>query len=416
MSAPSPHNQMPPVTGTETPAASEIENIELFRQIIENIDQVCWITDIHTKQLLYVGPAYEELWGRGSTSRYLDRAWVETVHKEDRERFLSFLESEVLEPVEDYYRIVRPDGSVRSLHCRHFPVRDPGGKMYRALGIVRDITAEGGMEERLRQAYKMEALARMAGGLVHHFNNLLTVISGYAHILFNQTEAEDRRQVDLRRISDASNQAAKITEQLLGFSGHQFIQPQLVNLNHLLADTVARLLGVLGAGSTVETTFRPEVGYIKVDPDQLKWAVMELAANARDAMPNGGRFRIETEMAEVADVQIEKRAGRPGRCVQLRISDTGCGMGRRTQERAFEPFFTTKSLGKGLGLGLSVVYGIVQQNQGTIHLHSEPGQGTVFRLCFPSGTEAEAETAARARQVGSSEPGQFRTRPEEQNS
>ena len=110
--------------------------------------------------------------------------------------------------------------------------------MYRALGIVRDITAEGGMEERLRQAYKMEALARMAGGLVHHFNNLLTVISGYAHILFNQTEAEDRRQVDLRRISDASNQAAKITEQLLGFSGHQFIQPQLVNLNHLLADMV----------------------------------------------------------------------------------------------------------------------------------------------------------------------------------
>jgi PAS domain S-box-containing protein len=382
-------------TGTGTPAASEIQDVELFRQIVENIDQVCWVADVHTKKLLYVGPAYEELWGRGSKSCYLDREWaVETVHSEDRERLLSFVEKEVLEPVEDFYRVIRPDGSVRLLHFRWFPVRDSQGKVYRSVGLARDITAQREVEEELRQARKMEALEGMAGGLVHHFNNLLTIISGYSYLLL-KTEAEDHRREELSRISNASSHAARITEQLLAFSGHQFIQPRLVSINHLLADMVSRLFGVLGADITIETTFRPDVGYIKVDPDQLNRAVVELAGNAREAMPNGGRFRIETEMAEVAGAQTEKRVGGPGRCVQLRISDTGCGMGRHTRERAFEPFFTTKGLGKGMGLGLSMVYGIIRQNEGSIHLQSEPGQGTVFRLCFPSVKEAEAEPAAR---------------------
>jgi PAS domain S-box-containing protein len=301
------------------------------------------VEDVHTRKLLYVGPAYEELWGRGSISRYLDREWaVETVHAEDRERFRSFFETEVSEPIEDLYRIVRPDGSVRSLHCRRVPVRDLQGRVYRAIGMARDITAQREVEERLRQAHKMAALERMAGGLVHHFNNLLTVISGYSHLLLNETEAEDRRREHLRQISNASNQAARITGQLLAFSGHEFIQPRLIDINRLVADMVARLSGVLVADITVETTFRPDVGCIRVDPDQLNRVVMELAANARDAMPNGGRFRIETEMVEVAGTLTDKSVGGAGQCVQLRISDTGCGMGRHTRERAFEPFFTTK--------------------------------------------------------------------------
>lgn len=397
MSAIPPHD-VTPVTGTERPAPSEIERVELFRQIVENIDQVCWLADVHTNELLYVTPAYEELWGRDSASRYLHREWaIESVHPEDRERFLSFLEIEVLEPIEGLYRIVRPDRSVRSLHCRRFPVRDPEGKIYRAVEMVRDVTGQREVEERLRQAHKMEALERMAGGVVHRFNNLLTIISGYSHLLLNKTGGEDPRREELRRISNASNQAARITDQLLVFSGHHFIQPKPVNINHLLAGMVAQLFGVLGPDITVETTFRPGVGYIKVDPDQLNRAVMELAANARDAMPNGGRFRIETEMADVAGGQTGNSVGEPGRCVELRISDSGCGMGRHAQDRAFEPFFTTKGLGKGTGLGLSAVYGIVRQNKGTIQLASESGRGTTVRLRFQSVTEGEAETAAPAR-------------------
>ena len=203
---------------------------------------------------------------------------------------------------------------------------------------------------------KMAALERMAGGLLHHFNNLLTVILGYSDLLLNKAETEDRGREDLRLISDASSQAARITEQLLAFSAHQFTQPKLVNINHLVTDMVAGLSGVLGADITVETTLRPDVDCIRVDPDQLNRAVLELAANARDAMSNGGRFRMETEMVEAAGA----------RYVQLRISDTGRGMGRHAQERAFEPFFTTKRLGEGIGLGLSMVYGIVRQSQGAI--------------------------------------------------
>jgi signal transduction histidine kinase len=234
----------------------------------------------------------------------------------------------------------------------------------------------------------------MVGGLVHRFNNLLTIISGYSHLLLNKTADSDPRREDLGRISNASNHAAKITSQLLAFSGHQFTKTKLVNINHLLADMVSPLFVVLGPEITVETAFRSDVGFINVDPDQLNRAVMELAANAREVMPDGGRFRIETELVEGVGAQTEKWLGRPGQYVQLRISDTGHGMAPHTRERAFEPFFTTKGVGKELGLGLSMVYGIVRQNEGAIDLQSEPGHGTVFRLWFPAVREAEVETAA----------------------
>jgi signal transduction histidine kinase len=182
----------------------------------------------------------------------------------------------------------------------------------------------------------------------------------------------------------------------LAFSGHQLHQPKLLKINHLLSDMLVRLFVVLGPDIALETIFRPDVGYIEVDPDQLNRAVLELAANARDAMPNGGRFKIETEMVEVAGTQTEIGLGGATRCVQLRISDTGSGMGRQTRERAFEPFFTTKGIGIGTGLGLSMVHGIVRQNGGAIDLQAEPAQGTVFRLLFPPGREPDAETGPSA--------------------
>jgi CheY-like chemotaxis protein len=177
---------------------------------------------------------------------------------------------------------------------------------------------------------------------------------------------------------------------LLAFSRQQVLQPKLVNLNHLLTNMNALLRRVIGEHLTIETALHPNVGCINVDPNQLEQVVLNLAANARDAMPNGGQFRIETNMADAADEQTGGSPGRPVKYVRLRISDTGCGMDNRTRERAFEPFFTTKGVGKGTGLGLSTVYGIVRQNQGTIHVSSEPGQGTVFELYFPAVPEEEA--------------------------
>jgi signal transduction histidine kinase/ActR/RegA family two-component response regulator len=332
------------------------------------------------------------VWGCSSADLYRNRNWLAgTVHPEDRDRFLAFREKQISETVEEFYRIVRPDGSIRWIYDRGFPIRDAEGKLYRVAGIAEDITAHREMEEQLRQAQKMEAVGRLAGGIAHDFNNLLTVIGGYSQMLLDGTQTEDPKREKLEQIVSAANRAGALTKQLLAFSRQHLIEPKLVNINHLLTNMEALLRRIMGEYIRIETSLLPEAGYIKVDPHQLEQVVMNLAANARDAMPNGGLFRIETKMAEAAEMPTEGSLGGPGKCVELRISDSGCGMDKRTLERAFEPFFTTKGVGKGTGLGLSMVYGIVRQNQGTISVYSKPGQGTVFELRFPTASEGEEE-------------------------
>jgi PAS domain S-box-containing protein len=348
--------------------------------------------DLATNQVLYVSPAFEKVWGCCSVSLYQNRDWlVEAVHAEDRDRFVSFLEKMRAEPIEESYRIVRPDGSVRWIHDRAFLVSDPEGKPYRVAGIAEDVTAQRELEEQLRQAHKMEAIGRLAGGIAHDFNNLLMIIGGYSQMLLDGTHSEETRREKLEQILGAANRASILTRQLLAFSRRQVLQPSLVNVNRLLANMEALLRRIIGEHITIETALDPALSCIKMDPNQLEQVVMNLAANARDAMPKAGLFRIETSMADATDKQAEDSPCGTGRCVRLRISDTGFGMDNRTRERAFEPYFTTKGLGKGTGLGLSTVYGIVRQNQGRIHVSSEPGQGTVFDLYFPAVAEREAE-------------------------
>jgi two-component system cell cycle sensor histidine kinase/response regulator CckA len=371
---------------------TDLQGEERFRQLAENIDQVFWMLDLDTKKFLYVSPAFEKVWGCSSAPLYRNRDWmVETVHAEDRDRFIAFSEKEGSELVEEFYRIVRPDGSVRWIHDRSFPVRNLENKPYRAAGIAEDITARRELEEQLRQGQKMEAVGRLAGGIAHDFNNLLTIIGGYSQMLLDGTSTTDPKRDRLEQILSAAHRASILTRQLLAFSRRQVLQPKLVNVNHLLTNMQALLRPLIGEHIAIETELDPEVSHIEVDPHQIEEVVMNLAANARDAMPNGGQFRIQTRMANLPDVQAEKSLRRLGRCVQLRISDTGCGMDDRTRKRAFEPFFTTKGIGKGTGLGLSTVYGIVRQNRGEIHLFSEPGQGTTFDIYFPAVLDREAE-------------------------
>jgi nitrogen-specific signal transduction histidine kinase/CheY-like chemotaxis protein len=270
-------------------------------------------------------------------------------------------------------------------------VCDPEGKPYRVAGIAEDVTAHRELEEELRQAQKMEAIGRLAGGVAHDFNNLLTVIGGYARMLFDGAQAQDPTRAKLEQILIASNRASVLTMQLLAISRRQVVQAKVVNVNNLLSNMASLLRRIIGEHIAIETELDPELSCIKVDPHQLEQMVMNLAANARDAMPIAGRFRIETSMAQPTEKQCEDGGRSTARSVRLRISDTGCGMDNRTRERAFEPFFTTKGVGKGTGLGLSTVYGFVHQNQGTIHVLSEPGQGTVFDLYFPAQEEREAE-------------------------
>ena len=375
---------------------TDLQSEERFRQLAENIDQVFWMLDLGTNRMLYVSSAFENIWGRGREALYENRDWLkECVHPEDRERCSRFLMRMRSEPADESYRIIRPDSSVRWIHDRAFLVYGPEGNPYRVAGIAEDITAQRDLEEQLRQAHKMEAVGRLAGGIAHDFNNLLTVICGYSQMVLDDGSVAHSTRDRLEQILNAANRASILTRQLLAFSRRQVLQPTVVNLNHLLTNMIALLGPLVGEHITIETELDPAVSCIKADSHQIEQVVMNLAANARDAMPDGGRFRVQTAMVAAAEVQRDDVGNGIGKYVRLRISDTGCGMDDRTRERAFEPFFTTKGLGKGTGLGLSTVYGIVHQNQGEIHILSEPGRGTAFDLYFPAvpDIEARAETA-----------------------
>ncbi len=371
------------------------ESDERFRQMAGSVGEVFWMLDVKSNKLLYVSPAFERIWGRSPSILDERPNLLETVHPEDRDHIRAFLERNALHPCEETYRIVRPDGAVRWIHDRSFPIFSQDGKPYRVTGIAADITDQRELEEQLRQAQKMDAVGRLAGGVAHDFNNLLTIIGGYSQTLLDSTPAEDPQRTQLEQILKASNRAAALTSQLLAFSRKQVVQPQLINLNHLLTNMESLLRRVMGEHISLRTALSKALLYVKADPNQLEQVLINLAANARDAMPEGGEFRIETT---VLDAREGGGEGRPkeGKYACLKVTDTGIGMNHAVLEHAFEPFFTTKGVGKGTGLGLSTVYGIVQQNQGTIHLSSERGRGTVFEIYLPAVPPGEeAKEAAR---------------------
>ncbi|GEM_PF-1116670 len=363
---------------------TNLQSEERFRQLAENIDEVFWMLELEGERVLYVSPAFERVWGRSAAPLFRDREWLpQTVHPEDRDRHIEFLTKVKSGPAEESYRIVRPDGSVRWIYDRAFPVYDPEGKPYRVAGIAEDVTVHRELEEELRQAQKMEAAGRLAGGIAHDFNNLLTVVGGYLQLVLAATPASDSRHDKLQQMLKASNRASALTSQLLAFSRKQMVEPRQVNVNKLLTDMLGLLRPVMGERIRLETDLASELHCVTADPNQLEQVVMNLAANARDAMPEGGEFRIRTALVGAPD-----GAG-SGRWVRIQISDTGCGMSQIVVQHVFEPFFTTKGAGKGTGLGLSTVYGIIQQNHGTIQVTSSPGSGTTFEILLPASSESE---------------------------
>ena len=368
------------------------ESDERFRQMADSIDQIFWMLDVVDNRILYVSPAFERVWGRQPESFAERSSLLETVHPDDRARVGEYLKKSVTEACKETYRIIRPDGAVRWILDRAFPVFNQEGKLYRISGTFEDVTSRRALEEQLRQAQKMEAVGRLAGGIAHDFNNLLTVVNGYLHMVLEATPPADPRHEKLKQILAASNRAGALTSQLLAFGRKQMLQPKLVHVNNLLTNMEALLRRVMGEHIRLETDFGSGLPFVKADPNQLEQVLINLAANARDAMPGGGEFRIRTALVELhAD---DGFAPDPGPCVCIEISDTGCGMGQDVLEHVFEPFFTTKGVGKGTGLGLSSVYGIIQQNRGTITVSSTPGRGTSFEIRLPAVAEADESKPA----------------------
>ena len=287
-----------------------------------------------------------------------------------------------------------------SYACHVEPLRDSDGQVSGAICMSLDITDRKQLEEQLRQAQKMEAVGRLAGGIAHDFNNLLMVIQGYSDLLVERLPGADPLRRNAEQIQMASQRASSLTRQLLAFSRKQMLAPKILNVQSVVAEMEKILRRLIGEDIQLETSSVPDLGLVRADRSQIEQVILNLAVNARDAMPQGGRLTIETANVELDSSYSHPPAVlSPGRYVMLAVTDNGCGMDAETQAHVFEPFFTTKEKGKGTGLGLATVYGVVKQSGGYVWVYSEPGRGTSFKIYLPR----IEETAVPAGRDGKSE-------------
>jgi PAS domain S-box-containing protein len=290
----------------------------------------------------------------------------------------------------------RKDGSLITVQLHIRLVRDASGSIDGYDGLVEDVTEQRSLENQFRQAQRLEAVGRLAGGVAHDFNNVLTAITGYTELMLEDTGPRDPKREDLLEIRAAAGRATALTRQLLAFSRKQVLQTRVLDVNDVVRTLAKMLQRLIGEDVKLESALAPALGAVRADPGQLEQVILNLAVNSRDAMPGGGRLTIETANVVLDEDYVHRHTGAAaGRHVLLAVSDTGCGMDAETQAHIFEPFFTTKELGKGTGLGLATVYGIVKQSGGHLWVYSEPGKGTTFKIYFPQ-VDAVIETAELA--------------------
>ncbi len=364
------------------------ESEERFRQLAENIQEVLWMTDPKRNTVLYVSPAYEAIWGRTCTSLYQSpQSWFEALHPEDRVRvFEAALSKQSEGTYDETYRVVRPDGSIRWIRDRAFPIRNPGGQVYRVVGTAEDITGRRKLEDQFRQAQKMEAIGTLAGGIAHDFNNMLTAIIGYTELA--QAQPKNSPEVDeyLAAVLQAGVRARDLVRHILTFSRQPEQQRKPVQLQQVVAEAFKLLRATIPSTLEFELELGTDLPPVLADATQIHQVLMNLCTNAAHAMRDRpGRLGVRLEKVVVTAPQAETNLNlRPGNYVRLTVTDTGHGMDRGTQSRIFEPFFTTKAPGEGTGLGLSVVHGIMHSHDGAMTVRSQPNEGTTFQLYFPA--------------------------------
>ena len=394
------------VEGTIRDVTDRIRSEQALRESEERLRQATtlaglgyWIWDVADERCVYSSEEQARIHGM-SVEEYLERASsvegeLDLIHPDDRnsvrDRFRSLRQGQGYD-IE--FRIVTPEGEVRHIREVAVPVFDETGTVVKEHGTILDVTGLRLAEERLVQVRKMEAVGRLTGGIAHDFNNLLAVVLGNAELLEDRLPPGDD---SLKAIQRAGGLGAELTQRLLTFSRRQSLRPKPIDMNTLISSTSALLSRTLGETITVATSAAPDLWRPLADPSEMENALVNLALNARDAMPDGGRLSITCENLRLAEgpatLKMEVAAGD---YIVVSVSDTGTGMSPEVHAQAFEPFFTTKEVGEGSGLGLSTVYGFAKQSGGHASIHSEPGRGTTVKLLLPRAAEQpQKETAGR---------------------
>ena len=363
---------------------------ERFRLLADNIKEAFLIVELPTGRALFLSRTWEDLWGIPVDEAYANpQVWFDGIDVDDRAAVAaSFRALQQGEPAVDVFRVRRPDQSICWVRARTFPVRAPNGRVSRVVGLIEDITAVRETEQQLRQAQKMEAIGQLAGGIAHDFNNLLVVMGGYSELIAMDLASNHPAQQDLDQIKAAVDSAASLTRQLLAFSRKQILQPQILDVNRVLRRVEILLRRVIAENITLEMNLKAPLPRVNADPTQIEQVIINLAVNARDAMPTGGRLTIETAEIELDETYVKSHRGAAvGRHVMIAVTDTGVGIDEATQRRLFDPFFTTKPPGRGTGLGLATVYGVVKQSHGSVWVYSELGRGSTFKVFLPAMTK-----------------------------
>ncbi|HLI62932.1 MAG TPA: PAS domain S-box protein [Terriglobales bacterium] len=369
------------------------ESEAMLKSLVDNAPFGIAQSYVEANRWTAVNPALRKMLGGYSQEEALQLNLREQIYADPKQR------DRLLEVLQRSGRVEGWETTLRRRDGSLFPVRVTGllsggngaPKVFSA--YVEDLTQQSALEQQVRQVQKLEAVGRLAGGMAHDFNNILVVIKLSTELMLGQITPDSPLSKPLLQISNAADRAAALTRQMLAFGRQQIMQPRVINLNAVVSDTIQMLRRVIGEDIHLVTSLSEEVENSYLDPDQVAQVILNLAVNARDAMPQGGTLHLETANVNLDEAYAANHPPvQPGRYVMLAVSDTGTGIDKSILPRIFDPFFTTKETGKGTGLGLSIVYGIVKQSGGYVWVYSEPGHGTTFKLYFPATTATLQQT------------------------
>ncbi|PJZ28487.1 hybrid sensor histidine kinase/response regulator [Leptospira kmetyi] len=363
------------------------ETLERFKLLAETIDEVFWMKEVKSNRLIYVSSAYERIWKRSLQSLYENPdSWLEAVHPEDLHLLVNVLDQNRKHHSQDFnerFRIVHSDGSVKWIRIQSFQVFNGEGKLDRIVGVARDVTKQHELEKQLAHSQRMESIGSLAGGVAHDFNNILTVIMGFASLIELNPNDSQKILQSVQIIQKTAERGATLVKQLLTLARKTESVFQTLTFNDLILEAVNIARSTFPKSIRILTDLQEESIKIRADYTQIHQIFVNLILNAKDAMPGGGDLFIRLKEVDPPKFPMQSEPSKNQRYALLEISDSGIGMDEETKVKIFDPFFTTKGLGKGTGLGLSLVYGIVENHGGIIRVESEPNRGSKFSVYIP---------------------------------